>query len=276
MNFQRTYSQYPKSSKGESSTLGAAARRAQASLQAAIFEPATRQWLEKRLTPFADGHALHLGCGSGQDTFLIATLLGENSTLYGIDEDAASVEAARQSKALRAMEHIHFAQASLAAWSAARPHDFIYIRIQSSALPATEGWLAGLSRNLTAGGTLFVEIIKPSGFRAYPYNHAFARAMELIARLEDTQAFGAEQLPGLPQQACFTAIEATYASPACNRIASLSLECHQAEILKGGDSNREELNALLQELRAYEQQEDILISRPGVLQVLARNQCLQH
>lgn len=277
MNFQRTYSQYPKSSKGESSTLGAAARRAQASLQAAIFEPATRQWLEKRLTPFADGHALHLGCGSGQDTFLIATLLGENSTLYGIDEDAASVEAARQIKALRDVGRVHFAQACLADWSPARPFDLIYTRILASALPAPEAWLAGLSRNLTSGGVLLAEIIKPSGFRAYPYNHAFARTMELISRLEAAQPCEAEELPGRLEQAGFTDMVTTYAAPAfippgCNRIASLSLECYRAEILRRGDSNREELNALLLELRTYERQEDTLVSRPGVLQIIARKE----
>ncbi|MCB9048898.1 MAG: class I SAM-dependent methyltransferase [Lewinellaceae bacterium] len=277
MNFQSTYPQHPKGNniKGESSTLGAAARRAQGSLLAAIYGPLARQWLEKHLEPMEKGQALHLGCGSGEDTFLIASLLGGKATLYGIDEDAAMIEAALQKKAHRSPKRVHFAQACLADWNATRPYDFIYTRIQSSALPAPEEWLADISRNLTPGGLLFAEIIKPSGFRAYPYNHAFARTMELISRLEAAQPCEAEELPGWLEKAGFTAIEATYASPAfipadCNHIASLSLECHQAEILSCGYSNREELNALLQELKAYEQQGDTLISRPGVLQVQAR------
>lgn len=261
--------------KRESFTLGAAARRAQASLLAAIFEPAARQWLEKQLKPVKGGQGLHLGCGSGEDSFLIAALLSENTTLYGIDEDAALIEAARQEKARWGLEHVHFAQSSFAAWNPARSYDFIYTRIQASALPAPEAWLTGLSRNLKAGGLLLAEIIKPSGFRAYPYNHAFARTMELIERLEAAQPCAAEELPGRLEQAGFTNMASTYVAPAfippaCNRIASLSLECYQAEILRRGDSNREELNALLLELRAYEQQEDSLISRPGVLQIIAR------
>lgn len=261
--------------KGESNSLGAAARRAQASLLAAIFGPAARQWLEKQLKPVKGGQGLHLGCGSGEDSFLIASLLSENTTLHGIDEDAALIEAARQKKARRGLGHVHFAEGNLTTLNAGRPYDFIYTRIQASALSAPEAWLAGISRALAAGGVLLVEVIKPSGFRAYPYNHAFARAMELIGRLEDAQPCEAEELPGLLQQAGFTDIETTYAAPAfippaCNRIASLSLECYQAEILRRGDSNREELNALLQELHAYEQQENTLVSRPGVLQVRAR------
>lgn len=277
MNLPEADRLHPKGNKNkeEADVLGAAARRAQASLLVAIFESATRLWLEKYLEQVEEGQCLHLGCGSGEDTFLIASLLSENTTLYGIDEDAAMAEAALEEKARRGLKHIHFAQASLTAWSADQPYDFMYTRVQASALPAPEAGLAGISRNLTAGGVLFAEVIKPSGFRAYPYNHAFARAMELIGRLEEAQPYGAEQLPGLLRPAGFAAIKTTYASPAfippaCNRIASLSLECYRAEILRRGDSNREELNALLQELRAYEQQEDTLVSRPGVLQVWAK------
>ena len=99
--------------------------------------------------------------------------------------------------------------------------------------------------------------------------------MELIGRLEEAQPCEAEVLPGRLQHAGFTDIVSTYVTPAfipqaCNHIASLSLECYQAGILRRRDSNREELNALLLELRTYEQQEDTLISRPGVLQLWVR------
>lgn len=262
--------------RGESSTLGAAARRAQVSLLAAIFGPATRLWLGKHLASMEGAQGLHLGCGNGEDTFLAASLLSEDNALHGIDEDAVMIEAALQRKARRGLEHVHFAQASLADWSPARPYDFIYTRIQATALPAPETWLEGLCRGLSAGGVLFVEAIKPSGFRAYPYNHAFARAMELIGRLEAAQPYEVEELPGLLGQAGFTDIVTTYAAPAfitpaCNRIASLSLECYREEILRHGDSNRNEINALLQELQAFELLEDTLASRPGVLQLSARN-----
>lgn len=261
--------------KGESYSLGAAARRAQASLLAAIFGAATRQWLEKHLNPIEGGQGLHLGCGSGADSFLIASLLGESTTVYGIDEDAALIEAAQQEKSRRGLEHVHFIQSSLTLWEVSRPYDFIYMRVLASAPPAPEGWLAGIPRNLKAGGVLLAEIIKPSGFQAYPYNHAFARTMELVGRLEEGQPYEAEELPGMLEKIGFTDIATTYASPAfippaCNRIASLSLEYCQAEILRRGDSNREELNALLLELRTFEQQEDTLASRPGVLQAWAR------
>ncbi|MCO6489421.1 MAG: methyltransferase domain-containing protein [Phaeodactylibacter sp.] len=276
MNFQNTYPQHPEggTNKGESYILGAAARRARASLLAVIFGPATRQWLEKHLTPLKEGRGFHPGSGGGEGAFLLASLLGEKTAIYGIDEDAALVGAALQEKARLGLGYVHFAQARLAAWNAGQPYDFIYTRIQAAALPAPEAWLASLSRNLKAGGVLLAEVIKPSGFRAYPYNHAFARTTELIGRLEAAQTYEAEQLSGRLQQAGFTDIVCTYAAPAfippaCNPIASLSLECCQAEILRCGHSNREELNALLLELRTYEQQEDCLISRPGVLQVRA-------
>ena len=277
MPIPRTDRLYPKDNKNKEDTdvLGAAARRELTSLLTAIFELSSRQWMEQHLLCLEEGLGLHLGCGGGENTFLIASLLGKKAVVYGIDEDPALIETARQKKALSGPEHVHFAQASLYLWKVDTMYDFIYTRIQTAAAPNPEKWPIGLARNLQTGGVLLAEILSPSGFRAYPYNHAFARAMELIGRLEEAQPYGAEQLPGLLRPAGFAAIKTTYASPAfippaCNRIASLSLECYRAEILRRGDSNREELNALLQELRAYEQQEDTLVSRPGVLQVWAK------
>lgn len=218
---------------------------------------------------------LHLGCGSGEDTFLIASLLSENNTLNGIDEDTVLIEMALQRTALSGMENVRFSQVTFADWNPDRSYDFVYTRIQATSLPVSEDWLADISRILTTGGLVFAEVIKPSGFRVYPYNHAFARTMELIGQLEEAQSYEGTQLPGLLQQAGFSDIETHYASPAfiphsCNHIASLSLECYQSEILYPEHSNKEEINALLQELRVYEQQEDTLVSRPGVLQISAK------
>jgi protein-L-isoaspartate O-methyltransferase len=266
---------HPKDKKNRDAAaeLGAAARRALTSLSAAIYGPATCQWLEKHLLLTEGGKGLHPGCGGGEDTLLIASLLGGQALLHGIDEDPALIEAARQKTALSGLEQVHFVQAGLSDWKTDVPYDFIFARIQPATAQYPDQWPADLHRKLKTGGRLLIEITKPSGFQAYPYNHAFARAMELISRLEDDQPY---DWPDLLGKIGFTDIETAYAPPAFiprpyNRIASLSLECYQAEILRRGDSNRAELNALLQDLRVFEQQADALISRPGMLQVWAKN-----
>jgi ubiquinone/menaquinone biosynthesis C-methylase UbiE len=242
---------------------------------ALVCQSATRPWLEKHLTPMMEANGLHWCCGDGEETLQIASLLGEHCNLLGIDEDEVMIETARQKQALSGLDRVHFSQAGLYNWSTDTPYDFIYTRVQTIAAPEPEQWLAEVLRKLKSDGILLVEIFYLPRCQMYPYNHAFARAMELIGRLGEDQPYGSKQFPELLEKAGFINMEKAYAAPtfmprACNRIASLSLECYRTEILRRGDSNRAELNALLLELRALEQEPDTLLSRPGMLQFMVR------
>ena len=255
--------------------LGAAAQRAAVRLLAVICASATRHLLQQLLPDTAGLRCLHWGCGSGEETFLLSSLLTEESSWWAIDEDPVLIEAALQQEARHSGASVHFAQSFLSDWRPERPYDIIFSGPRALPLPQLRVGLADLQRLLKKGGALIVAAFPFSGWRAYPYNYAFASAVDLIGRLEESRSSEVQQLPELLKRNGFTAIETLYAPPAFiprtgNRIASLFLESCREEFLQRQWSNREELNALLEELREFEQREDTLVSRPGVHLMLAR------
>lgn len=209
---------------------------------------------------------------------MLVSLLEGQSTLLGIEEDTTMLEAARHSGALRGLERIQFEHADLFRWKADQPFDFIYVRIWAAALPDQDDLLQAIHQNLKESGVLFAEIVSLSGYQAYPYNHAFARSTEMIEMIEHPRPDAValpEQIQEMLKQSGFDSIDMTSTLPAfvprdCNHIVSLALEACRDAILHCRGSTAEELNALLLELREFEQQDDTLISRPGLLQLAAR------
>lgn len=259
---------------GQAHQLGTAARRALDDLLSSIYEPVTREWLNRQLPDIWEGSGLHLACGNGHDSFILASLIDAQTTLMCIDEDAATVQAARHSGALGNREGLQFLQADPFNWETTQVFDFIYTRIWAGSWAGQSDLMQAIRRNLKTGGILLVEIVTLSGFRAYPYNHAFARTMELISLLETSRpgrVTPQEQILVLLQRAGFETPEPSAGPPAFiphadNRVVSLALEACREAILHCRGSTAEELNALLLELREFERQDDTLISRPGLLQ----------
>ena len=92
------------------SGLGAAAQRAAVRLLAVICASATRHLLQQLLPDTAGLRCLHWGCGSGEETFLLSSLLTEESSWWAIDEDPVLIEAALQQEARHSGASVHFAQ----------------------------------------------------------------------------------------------------------------------------------------------------------------------
>ena len=258
--------------------LGSAAGRALDQLLSTIYEPTTREWLSKHLKPVSGGRGLHVGCGSGGHTFLMAALLGENFPLTGMDFDPVLIERALLEKERRGLGHVKFHQSSFSDWALGQTYDVMLCRTWPLCRLNQAGAWAQMARHLKAGGLLFAQVMDLSSLHAFPYNHAFARSVELINELTNGQAqpcpakgHATEHL----QRAGFELVGMTYSPPAfvphgCNRITSLFLEWGREDILLGGHTSREELNSLLLELKQYETQEDTLVSRPGLYHIQAK------
>lgn len=254
--------------------LGKAARRAADAMAAVIFTSAATPWLQQAIPASESVQGLHWCCGSGEGTFGLSSLLTKNSSLHAIDEDRVLIKAAVQQKALREWQAVQFAHASLNAWHPDLSYDFIYSCPRSRALSKTNEWLPALHRLLKDDGVLMLAIVQPAGWQAFPYNFAFAYAVELLSHLAEDRPGPAHWPERLKMQG-FSSIETDYASPAFipragHPIISLSLESSREELIHRRLTNREEVNALLQELRAFEQRDDTLISRPGLFQLLAK------
>lgn len=175
-------------------------------------------------------------------------------------------------------KRIRCVQADLTSWESEQPFDVVYTRTWAGGLSGLDTLLETIRQNLHTGGRLLLEVVSLFGFSAYPYNHALARSMELIGRLETpghSTAALPERVQVLLQQAGFDTLEVLSSLPAFvprthNQAVSLALEACRDAILQCRGSTAEELNALLLELREFEAQGDTMISRPGLLQILAK------
>lgn len=249
--------------------LGHAARRELDALLSDIYASATREWLARQLPELPESRGLHLTGGNGEDSLVLAELPAVPAPLLSIDREAAT-------PGFRMQEQIPFTQADSLNWEIAQDFDFVYMRIWAGAWSGKNALMQSMQRRLKTGGILLVEVVSLSGYQSYPYNHAFARAMELIALLETPQSGTTqqEQIRVLLRQAGFELSEWSAGLPAFisrtgNRVVSLALEACKEAILQCRGSTTDELNALLLELREFEMQDDTLISRPGLLQITA-------
>jgi SAM-dependent methyltransferase len=252
---------------------GQAAWRTLSTLLPLAYESATRPWLQKYL-PKSGRQGLHLSCGNGVETFLIASILGDKYSLIGIEKDAILIESARQIKSSLNLKHIYFIQDNIDSEEHDLSVDFVYTRLQIAELYKQNGPIKVIGQSLKLDGVLLIEMMQWSGFHAYPYHHAFVRATELLGRLEDPLPDQAQLSSWLPGIGC-AIIDTAYASPVfiprnCNQIISLALQWQREEIMNRLGLSQEEINALLQELWQFEQQEDTLISRSGVRQIFAK------
>jgi SAM-dependent methyltransferase len=257
--------------------LGAASRRSLAPMIAQISSPHLENLISKHFTEKKGIEGMHLGCGSGEDVYLMASLLHESTTIDGIDSDPVLLEKARKNQRQIGKGQVHFFHWDSFDWQAPHPkeYDFIFTRFWASDFEEQEALLLNLHKRLKTEGILMGEILNFSGYSAYPYNHAFARSAELISRIDEVNGSLLDHWTGLFPQAGFRTIELNelpteFITPSNYGILSLCLEAFMPRILQNTDTSREELNALLLELKEYEKQPDTLICRPGLLQIIAR------
>lgn len=259
--------------------LGAASRRAFMSLLSKAHETITRSFLEKLLIGQQGLQGLHLGCGNGEDSFLITTVLDESSSLVAIDGDPVLINEAQQKTQLSKNINLQFKHCCLLDWSQAewQENDFIYARFWISALPQLHHLIPQIHHHLKADGMLIIEVMQFSGYAAFPYNHAFSRASELIRLVEESKLINIEHWKNQLRSKGFNAIVSNFSPPgfmpsSIKGLMPLILESLATAILTQTKASRAELNALLLELKAYEMQQDILISRPGLHQIIAKKQ----
>ena len=267
-----------KMSKRKADHLGAAAGRAVNSILSAIYEAVTNNLIQQELLAKDHLNVLHYLCGTGEDTFLLASLLEENAHITAVDEDKIMIEKALQKSAESSFNQVHFFHTDQLDWRKEAKYDLIFTRLLASNFLAEGPLLKNFYHRLKEGGMLIIEGISLSGYSSYPYNHAFARSTELLfltyaAKVDAKQM--QDQLKKALQKTGFRQAKVTIATPffiANNykMIVSLSLEAAMDKIIDLGLSTATELDALLLELRHFENKENTLISSPGMYQMIAK------
>lgn len=259
------------------SHLGHAAKRQLDRILSTIYQSDSKEWMAKHLNQSYKKNVLHLNCGNGCESRMIASLLDDHSTLLALDDDAVLIEEAKNGSVNSTTAEVSFLQSDPLHWNSKQSFDYLYTRILSTGENNIQKLLYTLRRNMHKNSVVLFEIVILEGIQAFPYNHAICRTIELISLLNETsktKVSKAEELIKLFHEARFEIKELHTSLPAFippteKHLISLTLEVCKESILLKNYSTVEELNALLVEIREFESQEDTLISQPALIQIFA-------
>lgn len=168
--------------------------------QGTVLAPYTRQLLiEAGITPGM--RVLDVGSGSGDVSFLVADLVGENGQVLGVDRSPAAVERARNRAIRRNVPNVDFAVGDPAAMHFDRPFDAIVGRfvLMYQDDPATS--LRNMMRNLREGGLVAFQELDSTACRSWPAVPSFETAARWL--MEALRGTGARPELGLEMHSLF-------------------------------------------------------------------------
>lgn len=251
-----------------------AAGRKRWNILSEVLASSTREFLER--IHFQNGmKGLDMGCGTGEVTLQLATMVGTKGKVTGIDRDATSIKIAQEKAARKNKTNVDFIQKDIFEWKdSAGAYDFVYSRLFLNQLSQPLAALQKVHQSLKTGGMAMVEDMDFSNYYCYPNCYAFDRYLELFIEIKKRQGTDANignKLFSLFQQAGFQKVKVQLIPPTFlnlnhKPIASLTLENSSDILLQEELTTSTELQALLFELKAFENRQDTLITLPGIYQ----------
>jgi len=220
---------------------------------------------------------LDFGCGSGEVTRRMATLVGPEGEVVGIDLDASILRLA-QREAQDLNVPVTFRHLGAEELEEVAAYDFAYARYLLSHLRHPEWALEAMVRALRPGGRLAVEDVFFPGHVCYPPNAAFERYVELygaVVRAKGADPAIGARLMRMALEAGVTDVRVELAVPVFRegegkRVAQVTVE-HIREAVQGvGLATSTEVDAIVVELEAFADDERTLMSIAPTFQVCGR------
>lgn len=219
-------------------------------------------------------HGLDLGCGVGGVTLRLKSLMGQDGHMIGIDSNLTNVHIAREKATSLNQTKIEFHHKNMASWRPTTQYDFVYSRLLFNRLSRPLEVMDQIFNSLNIGGSVMIEDMDLSNYHCYPHCFAFDRYVELVADLKKRQGGNAmigNQLSFLLRKTGFAHVQVQVVHPHFmnadgKRIPSLSLENIADALLAEKLVEVSELQALLFELKTFENHPESFITLPGIYQ----------
>ncbi len=267
----------------EKSNLGQAAKRERHRILSNILESSTASFLQQYKFK-NDLQGLHLDCKDGEVTLQLARMLGNVGSIVGVDNSENSIAIAKQRTGMGNEGNVAFSLRTSFEKTNTQKYDFVYSRflLSTSSNPMKE--LQKMYRLLKPEGLLLIEDIDFSSNYCSPYNSAFERYSELYSKLmlkNGTDTSIGSNLHLKLENIGFQKVKTQLIPPVFltgerKKLVSLTFEIVADSILKASMAKPAEIQALLYEIKDFEQQAFSMISLPGIYQVSGIKPFIQH
>jgi ubiquinone/menaquinone biosynthesis C-methylase UbiE len=183
---------------------------------------------------------LDVGCGSGDVTLKMATLVGAEGSVVGVDRDQSILQLASQ-EAERQGLPVTFRRSNIEELAEESAYDLVFARYLLSHLPRPQRAVELMVRAVRPGGHLVLEDVFFPGHIYYPANAAFDRYLELyqavaVVKEGGDAAIGVRPL-GMATEAGLVGVrvglvEPTFRDGESKRVAQITME-HIREAVVG-------------------------------------------
>jgi ubiquinone/menaquinone biosynthesis C-methylase UbiE len=217
---------------------------------------------------------LDVGCGGGDVTLDLASLVGPTGHVVGVDVDATEIELARADS--EQVDSIEFRVGDLGDGLGEEEYDVVYARFVLTHLDDPESAVRTMRRALRPGGRLVVEDIDFRGSFCEPASAAFERYEEIYekaARANGGDPWIAPRIPAMLLRAGFERVQPHVVQVAdlageSKLMPALTLEAITGTALRHGVATAEEIDVIVEELYALARDPTTYVANPRMVQVI--------
>jgi SAM-dependent methyltransferase len=221
---------------------------------------------------------LDVGCGGGDVTLKMATLVGGEGNVVGVDRDQTILQLAEQ-EAERQGLSATFRQLDVEELTEESAYDLVFARYLLSHLPRPERVVEAMVRALRPGGRLVLEDVFFPGHVCYPADAAFARYLNLYQAVARTREGGdaaiGPRLLGLALEARLIEVRVglvvpTFRDGEGKRVAQVTMEHIREAAVGTGLVTDHEVDDIVAELDRFADDDRTLMSIAPTFQVWGR------
>lgn len=242
-----------------------------------VMWPTTAALLD-RVGIVPDARCLDVGCGGGDVTVALAERVPDGAVV-GIDLDVTKIDLARDEASAAGVGNVEYRVADV--FEPPRDDerfDVAYVRFVLTHLPDPARALACICSHVRPGGTVVVEDIDFRGHFCDPPSDAFQAYVDLYSAAVRSRGCDPDiggRLPnlvrgaGLVERGMNVVQPAGFEGEVC-LLAPITLEAIGDAVTGAGLATEAELHAVVDDLYAFVQQEDTVVSLPRIVQAWGR------
>jgi SAM-dependent methyltransferase len=226
---------------------------------------------------------LDLGCGGGDVTLQLATMVGPTGQAIGVDMDEVKLGLARQNAVALGLANVQFRQLNVQNWVEDSQYDFMYARFLLTHLTDPPGMLRRMLRAVRPGGVAVVEDIDFSGYFCYPPCAGFDSYVRLYRAAAAQRGADADIGPKLHSMFLdagwrnprLNVIQPTFTAGEGKELALLTLINIADSVVAGKLATEAELQSAVDNLKEFTDDPRTLIGFPRIFQLWARRERLR-